>query len=656
VPVFVVAGAGVRPSPSGRTPANLNDFNLLGGGTVVEARSGMALEPDVFPGLGAAAAAEGGTLGNQWFRRKISLALTLSALVPLLLLGYSTFGALMSWLGHDSLFERDALWGQTLLVFTGLLMSAGGLVIWDLASIVRRTAETVAATGGLESAVADKTDQIGVLMGSFSRMLSTIETQTSEISRFATRLDKAYQELEATNARLKEASFKDEVTRLYNRRFFSIRLEEEVARYRRFNHPVSLVLLDLDGFKEINDKLGHVAGDETLRGVSELLLRHSRGINIICRYGGDEFAILLVETPKAGAQIYADRIRHVLAHHPFPHGQISASFGIASLPEDVGAAAEDLIRAADEALYTAKRAGKNRVSLHQPALPALTEEPVLMPAIAGGSDAPLHEARATLDFEERGVVVLNEGANVREALHGLAAATYDLILRPAPPSSFSSLAPTDLARSSEIHLLPSGLPPLSRGERATLTALHGLIVARDAATGSHSERVRVYAMCLARAHGMSEPDLRDMEYGVILHDIGKIGIPDSILLKPGPLSPEEWKVMRTHPEVGRRLVENIPFLAGAVPIVYHHHERWDGNGYPEGLRGESIPLGARIFAVADALDAMTYDRPYSRAVSVEAARAEIGRCAGTHFDPAVVATFMAIPSSTLEELRRRASS
>src|SRR5262249_4880578 len=174
------------------------------------------------------------------------------------------------------------------------------LVIWDLASIVRRTAETVAATSGLESAVADKTDQIGVLMGSFSRMLSTIETQTSEISRFATRLDTAYRELEATNARPKEASFKDEVPGLYTRRFFSIRLEEEVARYRRFNHPLSLVLLDLDGFKEINDKLGHVAGDETLRGVSELLLKHSRGINIICRYGGDEIALLLLETPQTG--------------------------------------------------------------------------------------------------------------------------------------------------------------------------------------------------------------------------------------------------------------------------------------------------------------------------------------------------------------------
>jgi len=245
---------------------------------------------------------------------------------------------------------------------------------------------------------------------------------------------------------------------------------------------------------------------------------------------------------------------------------------------------------------------------------------------------------------------------VREALQGLAAATYDLILRPAPPRSFADPAPADLGRSAEIHLMPSGLPPLSRSERATLIALRGLIAARDTGTGSHSERVRVYAMCLARAHRMGEADLRDLEYGVILHDIGKIGIPDSILLKPGPLTPEEWKVMRTHPEVGRRLVENIPFLAGAVPIVYHHHERWDGHGYPEGLSGESIPLGARIFAVADALDAMTYDRPYSRAVTLEAARAEISRCAGTHFDPAVVDSFMTIPPSTLEELRRRATS
>src|ERR1700730_11315083 len=608
-----------------------------------------------------------GSLWGQWFRRKIFLALTLTALVPLLLLAYSIFASVMSWLGHETLYGRDQLWSHALLVFTGLLMSAGGLVIWDLASIVRRTAETVAVTSRLDSAVLEKTDQISVLMGSFSRMLATIETQTGEINQFATRLDAAYRELESTNARLKEVSFKDEVTRLYNRRFFSIRLEEEVARYRRFNHPVSLVLLDLDGFKGVNDQLGHAAGDETLRGVADLLLKHSRGINIICRYGGDEFAILLVETSKAGAQIYADRIRHVLAHHDFPHGHLlSASFGIASLPEDV-AAAEDLVHAADEALYTAKRGGKNRVSTHQAAIPAVAEAPVQFPAISGGSDAPSPGSSqpgrlAALVGEhsaepaERGVVVLNRDTDVRLALDGLAYATYDLILRPAAPDAITGRASEDLWRSGEIRLLPSGLPPLSRGEGATLTALHDLIAARDAGTGAHSERVRVYALALAHAPRMSEAETRDIEHGVILHDIGKIGIPDSILLKPGPLSPDEWKVMRTHPDVGRGLIQHIPFLAGAVPIVYHHHERWDGNGYPGGLRGEGIPLSCRIFAVADALDAMTFDRPYSRAVSLGAAREEIGRCAGTHFDPAVVSTFMAIPLLKLEELRRRATS
>lgn len=567
----------------------------------------MAHDPETPSGLRTA---ETGAKREQWLRRKVSLARILTALLPLLILVYSIFASVMSWLGYESIYARDQLWSQALLVFTGLLMSAGGLVIWS-----------------------------------------------------------AYRDLESTNAQLNEVSYKDEVTNLYNRRFFAIRLEEEIARYRRFRHPVSLVLLDLDGFKSINDQFGHVAGDETLRGVADLLLKHSRGINIICRYGGDEFAILLVETPKAGAQIYADRIRHVLAQHGFPHGSLlSASLGVASLPEDVGASADDLIRAADEALYASKRGGKNRVSTHQAPGPEAAEAELLH-AISGGSDAPLFglsEAGPGLEAlrgarpagpDERGVLVLSGAVDVRLALEGLSDAAYDLILRPAAPGAMPGRMPEDGGwPRGEIRLLPSGLPPLSRGERATLTALHDLIAARDAGTGAHSERVRVYALAVAHAHGMTEAEARDIEHGVILHDIGKIGIPDSILLKPGPLTPDEWKVMRTHPEVGRRLVEHIPFLAGAVPIVYHHHERWDGTGYPEGLRGESIPLGARIFAVADALDAMTFDRPYSRAVSLAAAREEISRCAGTHFDPAVVATFLAIPLTVFEELRGRATS
>jgi diguanylate cyclase (GGDEF)-like protein len=204
------------------------------------------------------------------------------------------------------------------------------------------------------------------LMDAFSKMLGTIEQQAAEINEYALRLDSAYKEIETSNAQLKEFSFKDEVTGLYNRRFFSIRLEEEVSRYRRFDHPVSVVLLDLDGFKAVNDELGHAAGDETLRGMAEILLKHSRGINVLCRYGGDEFAILLVETSKAGARLYADRIRYVLPTFRFGHGRrITASFGIASLPEDVAPSPDELIRAADEALYAAKRAGKNRVSVYE---------------------------------------------------------------------------------------------------------------------------------------------------------------------------------------------------------------------------------------------------------------------------------------------------
>jgi diguanylate cyclase (GGDEF)-like protein len=215
--------------------------------------------------------------------------------------------------------------------------------------------------------VEGRADEIGVLMSSFSRMLTTIEDQATQINTFAAQLDSAYKDLEATNSRLKDLSFKDEVTDLYNRRFFFIRLEEEISRFHRFGHPLSAVLVDLDDFKAVNDELGHTAGDNTLREVAQLMVQQSRSDNIMARYGGDEFAILLVETPKAGASCYAERLRQALADCPFSHSrQITASFGIASLPEDSLASSEALIRAADEALYAAKREGKNGVASYEP--------------------------------------------------------------------------------------------------------------------------------------------------------------------------------------------------------------------------------------------------------------------------------------------------
>ncbi len=301
-------------------------------------------------------------------RRTIMLALVLTSFIPLMVVGYSLYAYLLPLLDHTRQ-VRDLPWLQALLAFTGLLMAVGGVLIWDLTRVLaRHESEAPESTPApvQPHATSGSLDDADGLLHSFSRMLAPIEQQAAALDRYATRLDNAYRELESTNARLKEFSFKDEVTGLYNRRFFSIRLEEEVSRYRRFNHPVSVVLLDLDAFKSVNDDLGHAAGDETLRGMAEILLRHSRGINVICRYGGDEFAVLLVETSKAGARLYADRIRYVLSSYEFAHRRrVTASFGIASLPEDVAPTADDLIQAADEALYAAKRAGKNRVSVHE---------------------------------------------------------------------------------------------------------------------------------------------------------------------------------------------------------------------------------------------------------------------------------------------------
>jgi len=200
--------------------------------------------------------------------------------------------------------------------------------------------------------------------------------------------------------------------------------------------------------------------------------------------------------------------------------------------------------------------------------------------------------------------------------------------------------------------LDGALQSVERSYRMTLKALMAALETRDAETRGHSARVVSFSLRLGREMGLDAEQLRSLEFGSLLHDIGKIGVPDAILRKPARLTEAEWVKMREHPMHGARILHGIEFLEGAARVVAQHHEKWDGSGYPVGLRGEQIDGNARIFAVADAFDAMTSDRVYRRGRPYEEAAAELDRCAGTHFDPSVVAAFHRVPPGAWEEMRR----
>jgi HD-GYP domain-containing protein (c-di-GMP phosphodiesterase class II) len=187
----------------------------------------------------------------------------------------------------------------------------------------------------------------------------------------------------------------------------------------------------------------------------------------------------------------------------------------------------------------------------------------------------------------------------------------------------------------------------------TIDALSAALDVHDDDAAGHAQRVTLYALEMARRMGCSQAEIDNLERAARVHDIGKIGIPDAILLKPGRLTEEETEVMKAHVQIGYQIVSRLGFMAASAEIVLTHHERWDGDGYPQGLRGDEIPLGTRIFTVADTLDAITSDRPYRRAAPYAVARAEIERESGHQFDPRVVQTFLSVPEEVWEEIRQQ---
>jgi diguanylate cyclase (GGDEF)-like protein/putative nucleotidyltransferase with HDIG domain len=412
----------------------------------------------------------------------------------------------------------------------------------------------------------------------------------------------------------------DAKTGLFNSRHFAHELNNYLAAARRASQPLSIVVADLDLLREINNGYGHLAGDEVLRGVAEVFRRTLRADDIAARFGGEEFSIILPGTSREEALQIAERLRARIAETPFAiemsEQPLSAtvSMGVAAFPADA-TTANELFHLADLAVYRAKVAGRNRV--------------VAVDA------RPLHEA---------------------------AADTSCAVALPSPQAGMTTTEAPVMQRLSEDHVTAEQLVRLLR-ERSTaaMAALSATVDARDAYTAGHSRRVQRLALLTGRRLGLSESELETLGHAALFHDIGKLAIPDSILLKPSGLTQEEWRVMQSHSEEGARIIARLGFLDDAVPAIRHHHERYDGRGYPHGLSGEEIPLAARIIGVADALDSMCTTRSYRPARPLSVALAELRSASGTQFCPTSVEALIRVavderlPYYTVEPPLRAAS-
>jgi putative two-component system response regulator len=251
------------------------------------------------------------------------------------------------------------------------------------------------------------------------------------------------------------------------------------------------------------------------------------------------------------------------------------------------------------------------------------------------------------------VILVTGFGNIEMARHALKEGASDFITKPYNIHEIPILIERNLTRHTIENRRTQNLQDeIQKTYRATMEALLAALDTRDTETEGHSERVAAYTMMMAQRLSLSQEELTSIERGALLHDIGKIGVPDSILYKPGALDEEEWQIMKQHPVIGYRMCMKVGLLQPAAPIVLHHHERWDGKGYPYGLSNEEIPLGARLFAIADTLDAITSDRPYRQAKSFSEACEEIVSNAETQFDPDLVKIFLEIDENEWEIVRR----
>ena len=423
-----------------------------------------------------------------------------------------------------------------------------------------------------------------------------------------------------------EQAITDGMTGLKTHRFFMEALSAEWKRSTRAGRSFSLVLMDLDRFKFVNDFYGHLDGDLVLQRVANILEMNCRRSDVVARYGGDEFVVLMPETDSTQSHQLAAKLRSWICSDPvLREKNVTSSFGVATFPLN-GSTPEELIQVADASMYLSKHQGGNAVSTADQFNPDDSKQwkrdvldaylgVTLKRLFATGPDSFV-EIYSRIEQFARSLAETEPGSN-----------------RPGNHEPSRS--------SGEMHYEP--LPPIVMD---TLTSLALAVDAKDQFTQGHSHKVSSYAVLIAEAIGLQGPEIEEVRLGGILHDVGKVGIVESILNKNGPLNPDEWEMMKRHVDYGAKLLEPLRGTERVREMVAHHHEFFDGSGYPQGLAGGQIPVGARIIAIADAYDTITSERTYKKARTPEEAFQELDRCGNAQFDPELVRKFI----SRLREL------
>jgi len=365
----------------------------------------------------------------------------------------------------------------------------------------------------------------------------------------------------------------DQLTGVLTRQAVIDELEREIIRAARYGHQLSVVMVDLDHFKRLNDSHGHAAGDMMLRQIAGVLRTNLRTIDVVGRYGGEEFLIVLPETDVDAAASLAEKLRRLAGRHEI---ELDDGFcATATLSAGVAGGfgghldIDALVRDADNAMYSAKALGRDQVYV-------------------------FHE--------------LEDDGLVRKAA---------------------------IAPGARNHAIEVGRAAFGAATESLTAALD----TRPGWAGKPSSMIAGAAVELALGLGLPEGEIERIRVASLLHDLGKLAIPEEILTKPGELNDPEWRIVSEHPKIGQVILEQAGALRDAATIVLHHHEWFDGRGYPHGLAGEEIPVGARIVAIADAYEAMVAGRPYRAAISHEAAIQELRRHGGMQFDPHLVEAF-----------------